>query len=89
MDRWSFEASPGQQVAFLLSSGAFDTYLYLKNPAGTVIASNDDGGGGTNSRIPAASGVFTLPAGSAGTYVIEVTSYSASSTGAYTLQRLQ
>jgi hypothetical protein len=87
-DRYSFTASPGQQVAFFLSGG-FDTYLYLRNPAGTVIASNDDGGGGTNSRIPASSGVFTLPAGSAGTYVIEVTSYSAGATGAYTLQRIQ
>lgn len=88
-DRWSFEASPGQQVAFHLSSSAFDTYLYLKNPAGTVIASNDDGGGGTNSRIPATSGVFTLPAGAAGTYVIEVTSYGTFATGTYTLQRVQ
>ncbi len=88
-DRYSFDAVPGQQVAFQLSSSAFDTYLYLKNPAGTVIASNDDGGGGTNSRIPATSGVFTLPAGTSGTYVIEVTSFSTGATGAYTLQRIQ
>jgi len=88
-DRYSFTASGGQQVAFLLTSGAFDTYLYLRNPSGTVVASNDDGGGGTNSRIPATSGVFTLPAGASGTYVIEVTSYATRATGAYTLQRLQ
>ena len=87
-DRYQFTASPGQQVAFLLTAG-FDTYLYLRNPAGTVIASNDDGGGGTNSRIPAYSGAFTIPAGSTGTYVIEVTSYSSNVTGAYTLQRIQ
>jgi hypothetical protein len=48
-----------------------------------VITSNDDGGGGTNSRIPATSGNFTLPA--SGTYVIEVTSYSTFRTGAYLL----
>lgn len=88
-DRYSFTGTPGQQVAFRLTSSAFDTYLSLRNPSGTVIASNDDGGGGTNSRIPATSGVFTLPAGSSGTYIIEVTSYSAGATGAYTLQRLQ
>jgi len=87
-DRYSFEAAPGQQVAFQLS-GAFDAYLYIKNPSGAVIASNDNGGGGTSARIPATSGVFTLPSGAAGTYVVEVTSFSAFATGAYTLQRIQ
>lgn len=81
-DRYSFTASAGQQVAIQLS-GSFDTYVFLKNPAGTAIDSNDDGGGGTNSRIPASSGYFTIPA--AGTYQIEVTSYSTFATGAYSL----
>jgi hypothetical protein len=88
-DRYSFEASPGQMVAFLLTSSAFDSFMYLRNPSGTVIASNDDGGGGTNSRIPASSGVFTIPAGASGTYVIEVTSYSSGATGAYSIWRSQ
>ncbi|MEC5399078.1 kelch repeat-containing protein [Uliginosibacterium sp. H1] len=83
--RYTFNAAPGNLVSIQLSSSAFDTYVYLKNPSGTVIAANDDGGGGTNSRIPAGSGVFTLPAGSAGVYSIEVTSYYSGSTGAYSL----
>lgn len=88
-DRYYFNGAPGQQVAFLLTATGFDTYLYLRNPSGTVIASNDDGGGGTNSRIPATSGVFTIPAGVSGTFTVEVTSYSVGATGAYTLQRIQ
>ena len=82
-DRYSFEGRTGQRVAISLSSSAFDTYLYLLGPSGSVIAENDDGGGGWNSRIPPTSGYFTLTAD--GTYVIEVTSYSSGSTGPYTL----
>lgn len=84
-DRYTFNGVPGQSVSIQLTSAAFDTYVYLKNPAGTVITSNDDGGGGTNSRIPATSGVYTLPAGSSGVYVIEVTSYSTFGAGAYSV----
>lgn len=83
-DRYSFTGTPGQLVAIQLS-GSFDTFVNLKNPSGLVIASNDDGGGGTNSRIPATSGNFTIPAGATGTYVIEVTSYSTLATGSYSL----
>jgi hypothetical protein len=82
-DRYSFSASAGQQVAIALTSSAFDAYLYVMNASGTVISSNDDGGGGTNSRIPAGSGYTTLP--SAGTYIIEVTSYGANKIGNYTV----
>ncbi len=86
-DRYSFTGSSGQRISIQLKSSVFDTYLYLKNPSGTVIASNDDGGGGTNSRVPASSGYFTLPV--AGAYVIEVTSYGQGSTGAYSLSSTQ
>lgn len=82
-DRYSFSASAGQQVAILLTSSAFNTYLYLISPSGSVIAQDDDGGGGTNSRIPPGSGFYRLP--SSGTYIIEVTSYVANSIGNYTL----
>ncbi len=69
------------------SSSIFDSYVYLKGPSGTVLAQNDDGGAGRNSRIPSTSGAFTLPA--SGTYTIEATSYSTSATGAYTVRVLQ
>jgi C1A family cysteine protease len=82
-DRYSLSASAGQQVAIVLTSSVFDAYLYLLGTSGTVIASDDDGAGGTNSRIPASSGYYTLP--SAGTYIIEVTSYDANKTGNYVL----
>ena len=55
----------------------------LKNASDTVITFNDDGGGGTNSRIPASSGTYTLP--TTGNFIIEVTSYSSLKVGAYTL----
>jgi uncharacterized repeat protein (TIGR01451 family) len=82
-DRYTFNATAGQQVAILLTSSAFDTYLYLIDSSGRVVAEDDDGGGGWNSRIPRGSGYFTLP--SSGTYTIEVTSYYSNHTGSYTL----
>jgi hypothetical protein len=82
-DRYKFYAVAGQRLAIALSSSAFDTYLYLIGPNGSVIASDDDGGGGTNSRIPAGSGNYTAP--SNGTYTIEVTSYSENRVGGYSL----
>lgn len=82
-DSYFFTGSPGQRVSFQLSSSAFDTYLYLKSPSGSVLTSNDDGGGGTNSRIPATSGYYTLP--SSGIYLVEVTSYATFASGAYSL----
>ncbi len=88
-DRYTFTSAPGRAVTILLTSPAFDTYLYLRDPSGIVIKSDDDGGGGYNSRIPASTGSFTLPAGSSGVYTIEVTSYGAGRTGAYTLNLTQ
>jgi hypothetical protein len=86
-DRYSFTGVAGQQIAIGLSSAAFDTYLYLVNPFGSLVASDDDGGAvGGDSRIPAVSGIYTLTA--SGTYVIEVTSFSVGSTGAYSVSLL-
>ncbi len=82
-DWYTFSGAAGQRVAIAQSSTAFDTYLQLIGPSGTVIASNDDGGGGTNSRIPPGTGYITLP--STGTYTIEASSFTVNATGAYTL----
>lgn len=82
-DRYSFSGASGQPVILSLSSADFDTYLYLLGPDGSVIAQNDDGGSGSGSRIPAGSGFFTLAA--SGTFVIEVTSFSSTGLGNYTL----
>lgn len=82
-DRYTFSGTAGQRVAIQLTSSAFDTYLYLKSPTNTLVGSDDDGGGGTNSRLPASSGFITLPA--SGTYVIEATSYGAGAGGNYSV----
>lgn len=82
-DRYSFNGTTGQQVAVLLTSSVLDTYVYLLGPDKSVAAQDDDGGVGTNSRIPPGSGLFSLP--SSGTYVIEVTSFDQNTTGSYTL----
>ena len=52
----------GQPVVISLSSMDFDTYLYLLDANGSVIAQNDDNITGSSSRIPANSGFFILPA---------------------------
>jgi len=83
-NRHTFSSAPGRFVTITMSSSSFDTYLYLRDPAGNVIKSDDDSGGGTNSRIG-----FTLPAGMAGTYIIEATSYYSGRTGPYTLTLTQ
>jgi len=82
IDRYTFSGTGGKVATITMSSATFDTYLYLRDPAGNVIKSDDDGGGGTNSRIS-----FTLP--STGIYTIEATGYGRYSGGAYTLSFIQ
>ncbi|HEX8116366.1 MAG TPA: PPC domain-containing protein, partial [Pyrinomonadaceae bacterium] len=82
-DGYTFSGTAGQQILISMSSSAFDTYLYLHAPGGGLLTQDDDGGGGTNSRIPAGSGFLTLP--STGTYTIRASSFSAGSTGSYSL----
>lgn len=85
-DRYAFSGLAGQQIAIELNSTSFDPYLYLIGPNGAVLAQDDDGGSGINSRIPADTGFFTLP--SNGTYQIEAAAFGAAETGAYTLSLL-
>jgi hypothetical protein len=86
-DEYTFNGVAGQQIAVSMSSANFDTYLYLLQPGETTTSNasiqNDDGGGGTNSRIPAGSGFITLPA--TGTYSILANSFSTGETGSYAL----
>ena len=77
-DIYQFSGSAGQTVTINMASSAFDTYLYLISPAGSVAAEDDDSGGEGNSRIR-----FTLP--SSGNWKIEATSYRERQTGTYTL----
>jgi len=53
-DFWEFEAHGGENVVIELRSSAFDSYLELYGPDGTILAQDDDGlGDGTNSMISA------------------------------------
>ncbi|PYS93505.1 MAG: hypothetical protein DMF64_04690 [Acidobacteria bacterium] len=86
-DAYSFTANANQQVSITMTSSSFDTYLILLAPDGTAtgtdIAEDDNGGGGTNARIPAGAGVAVLPA--TGTYTIYANSAAANQTGTYSI----
>ncbi len=73
-----FTGAAGQTVTLTMTAAGFDTFINLIGPDGTLVASDDDSGGGTNSRI-----VLRLAA--AGAYRIEATAFSATGLGAYTL----
>jgi hypothetical protein len=68
----------GKKYVIRMNSPAFDTLLRLKNPAGTVVAVNDDGGVGLNAQI-----TYVPPV--SGMYRIIATSYSPGATGHYTV----
>ncbi|MEK7829638.1 MAG: pre-peptidase C-terminal domain-containing protein, partial [Acidobacteriota bacterium] len=59
-DHYSFSATAGQRVAVTMTSSAFDAFLYLIGPNGALIGSDDDSGGGNNSRFPS-TGFFQIP----------------------------
>jgi Calx-beta domain/Putative binding domain, N-terminal/Bacterial pre-peptidase C-terminal domain len=83
LDAYTFSGTAGQQVAITLTSTSFDAFLILNSPTGTALASDDNSAGGTNARIPAATGFFALP--TTGTYTIYANSAAANLTGNYTL----
>lgn len=83
VDVYSFSGTTGQRISILMTSPAFDTFLYLLRPDGSVLQIDDDGAGGTDSRIPPGSGFLTLPA--TGSYTILANSFDAGATGAYSL----
>ena len=76
-----YGGAPGDRVRIRLESGDFDAYLQWGRLNGERFepeASDDDGGGGTNSQIEATvEGI--------GTYAVRVNSFGPGETGAYTL----
>jgi hypothetical protein len=81
VDEFSFQGTPGDRIEIVLRSSEFDTYLRW----GRVVdgrfleeANDDDGGGGTDSRL-----VATV--GGAGSYAIQANAFAPGATGAYTL----
>jgi 3'-phosphoadenosine 5'-phosphosulfate sulfotransferase len=80
-DEYRYTGRAGDQIVITLRSSSFDTYLVWGRGQGSAFASeatDDDGAGGTDSRL-------TVTVGSGGTYTIRANSLAANSTGAYTL----
>jgi Reprolysin family propeptide./FG-GAP repeat./Reprolysin (M12B) family zinc metalloprotease. len=82
-DNYTFSGTAGQQISINMNSAAVDAYLVLRGPAGTILMEDNNGGGGTNARIPATSGTFTLP--STGSYKFEASTNIALQQGAYSV----
>jgi hypothetical protein len=85
-DAYTFNGTAGQEISIAMNSSQFNAYLLLfqgNYPGGALLFQDNDGGGGTNARIPATAGFFTLPA--TGTYTILANSATAGETGNYSL----
>lgn len=82
-DVYSFSATAGEQIYILNTSTAMDVDITLIGPD-LATSYNDDGGGGTNSRLPADSGYLTIAV--SGTYTIYASTATPLTTGSYTLQ---
>jgi len=76
-DRWRITLAAPTALRIDMTSAAFDAFLFMRNASGNTVASDDDGGGGTNARIEG-----TFPAG---TYIIWANSFLPAVTGAYGL----
>ena len=80
---YRFSGAAGDVITITLRSSAFDAYLSL-NQGGSgssyALITDDDSAGGSDARI----GPYTLPA--TGEYIITVSSYDSTVTGAYTLE---
>jgi hypothetical protein len=79
---YAFDAVAGERYIITMRSGDFDAYLTAARSVGgvtDVLATNDDGGGGTDARLR-----FTPP--SPGRYLVVAQSLTLEGTGSYTLQ---
>ena len=77
-DRYAYQGSAGERVTITMTSTQFDPYLFVRGADGYAQDNDDDGTGGTNSRLD-----LTLPAD--GEYLIVATSYAPGETGSYEL----
>lgn len=78
VDFYQFVGSDQYTVTIDMQSAQFDTFLVLLDGDANVLASDDDGGPGSNSRI-----TFTLPEDD--TFVIAASSFGIGEEGKYTL----
>lgn len=82
-DLYTFYGVAGKQISITQRSTAVDSYLVLHTPSGANSPEDDDSGGGSDSRIPGATGTYTLP--ETGIYTIEASTFNSLETGAYTI----
>ena len=73
---WSYRARAGQRLVVTMLSGDLDAYLRVVQRDGSVIASDDDGAGGTDARVE-----FEAP--DASDYLIVATTFSSGDEGSY------
>jgi serine protease Do len=74
---WSIEAQAGDRAVLVLQSPDFDAYLTLVSPTGRAF-NDDDGGGGTDSRLD-------MTFDEAGRWTVVANTLNAGDTGGYTL----
>src|SRR4051794_27032967 len=78
-DWFAIQLAAGQSISVTLNGVSLaDPLLNLRNAAGTVLYTNDDGGPGLNALLS-----FSAP--TTGTYYIDVTAAQAGQTGTYQL----
>ena len=75
---WTLKGKRGQRLVIDMTSSAFDTYLYLRDSDGFLLASDDDSGDDNNARVRT-----ILPRN--GRYRIIATSFGQSARGDYRL----
>ena len=73
---WAVTARAGQRVVIDMESDDVDAYLRVLRSDGTVIATDDDGGSGSNARVE-----FRVP--NAGHCLVIATSYEVAGVGEY------
>ena len=78
LDRYQLTLTTARTVTITQTSNDIDSYLYLFDSQGVIIAENDDSGASFDSRIS-----MSLPAG---TYSIGASAYDQFESGSYTLR---
>ena len=79
-DLYQFTLASGQTLEIAMNSTAMDTFLRVLNSDFEAVISDDDSGGGTNSRI--------AHSFAPGTYILEASTFDAGEAGAYTVSLL-
>lgn len=79
VDRYRFVGAAGDRIALGVQSSDFDSYLFLLDDTGHVLASDDDSGGGGDALLR-----YELPYD--GEYAVFVNTFSEGERGMYTLR---